>query len=207
MSDPVSIAVLAGGQSRRMGRDKAFLDVGGRPVIERVLDKVAPLTDDLFISANEPQKYEHLGLRLVADIYPNKAALGGIYSVIHAAHHHHVLIVACDMPFLNVALLQHLISLAPTAEVVIPLISPLQPEPLHAIYSKSCLPAIETRLQANQLQIIGFFDRVSVRYVDRDEVARLDPEFYSFINLNTPEEWRKGQAIVQTQADRPANRP
>ncbi len=129
----VSVAVLAGGQSRRMGQDKAFLEVGGRPVIERVLAQVKPLSDDLFISANAPQKYARFGLPIVPDIYSDKAALGGLYSVIHAARHNHVLVVACDMPFLNVALLQHLIDLAPTADVVVPLIDPPQPETLHAV--------------------------------------------------------------------------
>ena len=197
----ISVAVLAGGQSRRMGQDKAFLEIGGLPVIERVLATVRSLTDDLFISANAPQKYIPFGLPIVPDIYPDKAALGGLYSAIKAARHPHVLVVACDMPFLNVALLQHLVELAPTADIVIPLIDPPQPETLHAVYSKNCLPAIETRLLANKLRIIGFFEDVSVRYVERAEVAQFDPHFHSFVNINTPEEWEKVQAITQAQED------
>ncbi|MBI1877241.1 MAG: molybdenum cofactor guanylyltransferase [Chloroflexi bacterium] len=193
----VSVAILAGGQSKRMGRDKAFLKVGGCPVIERVLAQVGPLTDDLFISANSPEKYAHLRLPIMPDIYPDKAALGGLYSVIRAARHNNVLVVACDMPFLNAALLQYMIDLAPTADVIVPLISPPQPETLHAIYSKNCLPAIERRLLANQLRLIGFFDDVSVRYVERAEIASFDPEFRSFTNMNTPEEWQKVEAIAQ----------
>lgn len=194
----VSVAILAGGQSKRMGRDKAFLEVGGQPVIERVINRVRGLTNDLFISANEPEKYVRFNLPLVADIYPDKAALGGMYSVIQAARHPHVLVVACDMPFLHVGLLQHLVELAPTADIVIPLINPPQPETLHAVYSKACLPAIERRLLTNQLRIIGFFEEVSVRYLERAEVAKFDPQFYSFLNMNTPEEWEKVQAIAKT---------
>ncbi|MEW5960916.1 MAG: molybdenum cofactor guanylyltransferase [Chloroflexota bacterium] len=194
----VSIAVLAGGQSTRMGQNKAFLPVGGRRVIERVLDVVAPLTDDLFIGANSPEEYREFGLRLAPDVYPNKAALGGIYSAIHAAQHSRVLVVACDMPFLKGALLQYLIELAPTAAVVVPLIEPGQPETLHAIYSKACLPAIEPRLLANRLRIIGFFEEVPVRYVARAEVAQFDPHFHSFLNMNTPAEWARVQAIAAT---------
>ncbi len=186
----VSIAVLAGGQSKRMGQDKAFLDVGGRRVIERVLATVSPLTDDLFISTNSAEQYAEFGLRLVPDFYPDKAALGGIYSVIHAARYDSVLVVACDMPFLNADLLKYLIELAPLADVIAPVIEPPQPETLHAVYSKRCLPAIETRLLANKLRVIGFFDEVSVRYVDRAEIARFDPHFYSFVNMNTPSEWQ-----------------
>ncbi len=192
----VSIAIMAGGQSKRMGRDKAFLNVGGRRVIERVLARVKPLTDDLLLSTNFPQKYQEFGLRMVPDIYPDKAALGGIYSAIHAARHSHLLVVACDMPFLNVALLEYLIELAHTADVIVPLVDPPQPETLHAVYSKSCLPAIQSRLLANRLRIIGFFEDVTVRYVEREEIAQFDPHFYSFINMNTPEEWRQVQQLA-----------
>jgi molybdopterin-guanine dinucleotide biosynthesis protein A len=192
----VSIAILAGGQSKRMGRDKAFLEVGGRPVIERVIGQVQTLTDDLFISANSPDKYVHLGLPLVPDVYPDKAALGGLYSVIRAARHAHVLVVACDMPFLKIALLQYLIELAPQADVIVPLINPPQPETLHAVYSKNCLAAIERRLLADQLRLIGFFADVTMRYVERDEIIKFDPELHSFVNMNTPEDWQKVQAIA-----------
>ncbi|MFN8456993.1 MAG: molybdenum cofactor guanylyltransferase [Anaerolineae bacterium] len=193
----ISIAILAGGQSRRMGQDKAFLPVGGRPVIERVIAAVTPLTDDLFISANTPDKFAPYGLSVVPDVYPDKAALGGIYSVIGAARHGHVLVVACDLPFLNVALLQHLIDLASTADVIAPLIQPPQPETLHAVYSRNCLLPIQKRLLANQLRVIGFFEDVSVRYVGREEVAQFDPNFHSFINMNTPQDWQRVQELAQ----------
>lgn len=193
----VSIAILAGGQSKRMGRDKAFLEVGGRPVIERVITKVEPLTDDLFISTNSPEKFKKFGLRMVADVYPDKAALGGIYSAIRAALHHRVLIVACDMPFLNYDLLRYLISMAASADVVAPIIEPPQPETLHSIYNKSCLSAIEPRLLQNKLRIIGFFDDVTVRYVNRREVSQFDPDFYSFLNMNTPKDWQKIKQIAE----------
>jgi molybdopterin-guanine dinucleotide biosynthesis protein A len=182
-----------------MGQDKAFLEVGGQPVIERVISRVAPLTDDLYICTNSPQQYARFGLRLEPDVIPNKAALGGIYSAIHAARQSHVLIVACDMPCLNVSLLQHLISLAPTADVVAPLINPPQPETLHAVYSKGCLPAIRPRLLADKLRIIGFFDDVTVRYVEADDVTRFDPKFRSFTNMNTPADWQSVSERVDVE--------
>ena len=193
----VSIAILAGGQSKRIGRDKALLEVGGSPLIERVLVRVKPLTDDLFISVNSPEKYKQFGLRTVTDVYPNKAALGGIYSAIKAARYDNVLILACDMPFLNIDLLKHLMKLAPTADVVAPLIEPFQPETLLTVYSKNCLPIIESRLLANRLRIVDFFDEVSARYVEQDEVAKFDPDFHSFINVNTLADWQKVQAIAE----------
>jgi molybdopterin-guanine dinucleotide biosynthesis protein A len=195
----VSVAVLAGGQSKRMGQDKAFLEVGGEAVIERVLARVQSLTDDLFINTNSPEKYKRFGLRLVADVYPDKATLGGIYSSIQAAYYPHVLIVACDMPLLNLKLLGYLADLAGSADVIAPMIHPPQPETTHAVYNKACLPAIKSRLEQNRLKVIGFFDDVSVRYVDRAEVATFDPHFYSFINMNTPEEWQQVNKLVEQQ--------
>jgi molybdopterin-guanine dinucleotide biosynthesis protein A len=192
----ISVAILAGGKSTRMGRDKAFLEVGGEMVIDRVIAQVRPLTDDLFINTNTPAQYERFQLRIEQDVYPGRAALGGIFTAIHAARYQHVLVVACDMPFLNRKLLRYLANLAPTADVVIPLISPPQPETLHAIYGKACLPAIEPRLQANRLRIIDFFDDVSVNFIERRDVARFDPEFRSFINLNTPDDLEKARRLA-----------
>ncbi|MCB0194680.1 MAG: molybdenum cofactor guanylyltransferase [Anaerolineae bacterium] len=193
----VSIAILAGGQSKRMGQDKAFLQVGGKPVIERVLESVQSLTDDLFISTNTPNHYQQYGLRLVGDIYPDKAALGGLFTAIHAARHPHVLVVACDMPFLNADLLQYLITLADSADVVVPVINPPQPETMHAVYSKACLAPIEARLLKDRLKIIGFFEDVEVRTIERSDIEKIDPHLYAFVNMNTPEEWEQVQKIAK----------
>jgi molybdopterin-guanine dinucleotide biosynthesis protein A len=190
-----SVAILAGGQSRRMGQEKAFLTIGGRPVIQRVLWSIADLSDDLLIVTNAPDMYRHLGQRMVSDVYPGKGALGGIYTAIHAARHSHCLVVACDMPFLNTDLLSHLMTLSPDFDVVIPLIRDF-PETMHAIYGKTCLEPIERRLSADQLKIISFFDDVRVHYVPREEVARYDPAFHSFLNMNTPDDWQKLQRLA-----------
>jgi len=195
----VSVAILAGGQSKRMGRDKALLAAGGQLLIERVINQVKALSDDLFISTNSPEKYAQFGLRCVVDVYPGKAALGGIYSALLAAQHPYVLVVACDMPLLNTALLQYLIDLAPTADAVIPIIDPPHPEALHAVYSKKSIPAVETHLQKNDLQVLHVFDDISVRYVERKEMAPFDPEFLSFVNVNTPDDLEKFRASLNSR--------
>jgi molybdopterin-guanine dinucleotide biosynthesis protein A len=192
----VSVAILAGGQSRRMGRDKAVLPVGGRPVIERVIECVMPLSDDVTIITNTPEKYHHLGYRMESDVYPGKGSLGGIYTAIHMARYSYCLVVACDMPFLNPNLLQHLMTLTSGFDVVIPCIKDF-PETMHAIYGKGCLEPIERRLLADQLKIVAFFEDVRVRYVERDEVARFDPNFYSFLNMNTPGDWEQVQRLAE----------
>jgi len=191
----ISVAILAGGQSRRMGQDKALLPLGGRLVIEWVFERVMPLSSDLIIIANTPAKYRHLGYRVVGDVYPGKGALGGIYTAVHAARHPHCLIVACDMPFLNTDLLRYLVSLAPGFDVVVPRIEGF-PETTHAVYGKGCLEPIRQRLLADELRIIGFFDEVRVRYVERDDVARFDSSFGSFLNMNTPDDWERVRQMV-----------
>jgi molybdopterin-guanine dinucleotide biosynthesis protein A len=194
----ISVAILAGGQSRRMGQDKAFLPLGGRPVVERVLERVVTLSDDVTIVTNKPDKYRHLGCQVVSDVYPDKGALGGIYTAIHAARYSHCLVVACDMPFLDAGLLRYLMGLVPGFDVVIPRIEEF-PETLHAIYGQKCLEPIRRRLLAGRLKIIGFFTDVRVRYVERDDVARFDPTFRSFLNMNTPADWKRLQQLVSEE--------
>ncbi|UCC88043.1 MAG: molybdenum cofactor guanylyltransferase [Anaerolineales bacterium] len=191
-----SVAILAGGQSRRMGQDKAFLPVGGRPVIERVLERVTPLSDDLMLVVDVPMKYGHLGQRMVVDVLPGKGALGGIYTSIHAARHQHCLVVACDMPFLNADLLDHMASLAIGFDVVIPRIKEF-PETMHALYGKRCLQPIRGCLEVGRLKIVSFFDQVRIRYVERDDVARFDPDFRSFLNMNTPADWARLRELAE----------
>lgn len=203
----ISVAILAGGQSLRMGQDKAFLLVAGRPVVEHVIQCVASLSDDLAIITNEPEKYRQYVsplddsaqagpmIRMVPDVYPGKGSLGGIYTAVYAARYSRCLVVACDMPFLNPDLLRYLMSLTSGSDVVIPRIKAF-PETMHAIYSKKCLLPIERRLLAGRLKVVGFFDDVRVRYVESDDVARFDPNFRSFLNMNTPADWEYVQQLA-----------
>ena len=189
------MAILAGGLSRRMGQDKALLPLGQRLVIEWVLERVVTLSDDVTLITNTPDKYGHLGYPMIEDVYPGKGALGGIYTGIQAALYPYCLMVACDMPFLNTELLRYLVDLAPGFDVVVPCIRQF-PETLHAVYGKECLEPIRRRLFADQLKIVGFFDDVKVRYVERDDVARFDPTFRSFLNMNTLDDWERVQRMV-----------
>ena len=189
----VTVAILAGGKSSRMGRDKSFVELNGRFLIHHVLDQVANLGDELILITNKPDDYTFLGLPMFADVYPNHGSLGGIYTAVYHASHPHTLVVACDMPWLKRPLLQHMLNQRHTADVVVPRWDKY-PEPLHAVYSKACLPAIEEKLQAQQLKITSFFGRVSVHFVERDTIAQFDPAGQSFTNLNTPDELQGAQA-------------
>jgi molybdopterin-guanine dinucleotide biosynthesis protein A len=183
----LTVAIMAGGQSSRMGTDKSFVLFEGRPMIENVLDTVSGLGDETLLITNKPDEYEHLNLSMVSDVYPGLGPLGGIFTAVHAASHPHTLIVACDMPWLNRPLLEYMISLRQTADVVVPRWEKF-PEPLHAIYSKACLDPIEEKLKAKMLKITVFFGQVDVRFVEREEIERFDEDGRSFANINSPQD-------------------
>lgn len=195
----VSGIVLAGGRSSRLGMDKSLINVNGRPLIAQVVATLASLSDEVIIVTNSPEKYRHLGAKLVGDVYPGKGALGGIYSGLKAAAHTHSLVVACDMPFLNLALLRYMVLLAWEHDVVIPRIDGL-PEPLHAIYSKNCLEPIDRLLARGGLKIVDFFPEVRVRYIEEDEVDVFDPQHLSFFNVNTPGDLEEMRKLVSKRA-------
>jgi len=191
----ISCIVLAGGQSHRLGTDKAFLQIGGQVLIEGILEKMVRVGDEVIIVTNSPQEYGYLEARLVGDVYPGKGSLGGIYSGLRAAHSDYSLVVACDMPFLNLKLLRYMILLSPGHDVVIPRVGGMT-EPLHAIYSKKCLQPIERLLSAGGFKIIDFFHEVRVRYVEEQEIKLFDPQCLSFFNINTPEDLEKAGNLM-----------
>jgi molybdopterin-guanine dinucleotide biosynthesis protein A len=194
---PASAVVLAGGESRRLGQDKSLLILDGQPLLVRTLDRLAAVSDDLIVVTNTPQRYQHLHLaaRLVRDERPGVGSLMGIYSGLKAARHDRALVVACDMPFLSLPLLRHLLTRDPACDVVIPRLGDW-PEPLHAVYDKACLPAIERVLARGRRQIVAFFDQVCLCEVTAAEIDRLDPRHLSFVNVNTIEDWARVQALA-----------
>jgi len=182
--------ILAGGKNLRMGRNKAFLEIDGRRIIDRTKDLFLEVFDEVLLVTNSPLDYLALDLRLVSDLIPDKGSLGGIYTGLFHASHPHAFVAACDMPFLNRPLIGHLAQLAPKFDIVIPKTNDgLQP--LHAVYSQSCLPFMEDLLRRDNLKIIDFFPRVNVREVRADEILPYDPELKTFLNVNTPEDLQK----------------
>lgn len=193
----ISAVVLAGGQGRRLGRDKAFLPLNGRPLIAWTVDKLSDLSDDVIVVTNRPASYRQLDLpvRLVHDEQPGVGALMGLYSGLKAASHRYAVVVACDMPFLSVPLLRHMVTLVSGYDVVIPRLGSWQ-EPLHSIYGDLCLPAIERQLDLGRRKIISFFPEVRVRYVGDAEIEQFDPEHRSFLNINTPDDWNRVESVL-----------
>jgi len=193
---PITGVILAGGKSSRMGQNKALMSLGGKRLVDRVVEVMRSVFNDLLMVTNTPDVYAELGVPMVQDVWPEKGSLGGVYSAIHHVATPYCLVVACDMPFLRTAVLRYLITQMADYDVVVPdVLGELQT--LHAIYSKACLQPIERRLETHRLRIVGFFPEVRVRTVTASELEPYDPELLAFQNLNTPEEFQTAEQRLQ----------
>ena len=195
----VSSIILAGGKSRRLGRDKAIEPVGGEPLIARVVARLSQVSEQTVVVVNSQQRASELPLpesaKIAVDLYPQGGALGGIFTGLDAADGRWGIVVACDMPFLNVELFSLLLSLRDESDAVVPVLAD-RPEPTHAVYSKRCLPYMERKLKADELKIAGFYDEVRVKFVPEEDVDRLDPDRLSFFNINTEKDLQRALALV-----------
>ncbi|HLE28791.1 MAG TPA: molybdenum cofactor guanylyltransferase [Anaerolineales bacterium] len=198
MQHPLTVAVLAGGKSSRMGVDKSFVRVLGRPLIEDILAQVAGIGAETILITNRPDDYRYLGAPLFADVLPDKGALGGIYTALYHSSQPHTLCLACDMPFVVYPLLDYLISLIPTGDAIVPRLAG-EAEPFRAIYAHACLGPIRAALEGGKMRVISFFPGVRVRFVDEPEIDHFDPQRLSFFNVNTPEDLEQARRLATTQ--------
>ena len=187
--------VLAGGESRRMGRDKAFLLLEGIPLIEHVLRSLRAVFPRTIIVTNNPSAYALYDAAVVTDAVPKQCPLAGIYTGLLSSTDKYNFVAACDMPFLNPGLITYMNGLVHGYDIVVPMVSGKHVEPLHAIYSKKLLPVIAKRLQGDERKIQGIFKEARVRYVTETEIDRYDPERRSFKNLNTLEEYKEATCL------------
>ena len=201
----VSGVILAGGESRRLGQHKALLRIGDQTLIERVVEGIAPITAEVIVVVASPQQAAALplppGVQVVSDRYPRCGSLGGIFTGLSASREPWVLLVACDMPFLNPRLLRRLMAMRRDVDAVVPCLKG-QPEPLHALYSKTCLGPMERMLRAGQLKIAPLFEAVRVRYVDEGTIDRIDPDHRSFFNVNSPADVEEALGLLSETACR-----
>ncbi|RPI74693.1 MAG: molybdenum cofactor guanylyltransferase [Desulfobacteraceae bacterium] len=185
----VTGVILVGGQSRRYGCNKALVEVQGVKLIERITAIMIPLFKQVILITNTPHEYEFLNLPMHTDYIKGLGPLGGIYTGLKMMPDEAGFFVACDMPFLNPDLIRHMVDLRQDFDLVVPRLANGFLEPLHAVYQRSCLPAIETLIASKKHQIFLFFSEVRVRYFEMNEIQKIDPERRSFININRPDEW------------------
>lgn len=192
----LSVVIQAGGQSSRMGRDKALVPLADQPMIQHVLARLVGLGDETLVTTNNPDRFEFLDLPLVSDDDPGAGALPGLRTALRAARGDKVLVVACDMPFVNRLLLEYLITLSTQADVVVPRWNDRY-QTMQSVYArKNCLAAVEDALAQGERRMISFYPQVKVRIVSPEEIAEHDPRGRSFFNVNTPEDLLEAERLL-----------
>jgi len=184
----VAGVILAGGRSSRMGRNKALLPYNGKPLIESVYRVMAELFDQVAIVTNNPEEYDFLPCLKIPDIHVGKGSIAGIHAGLQWSPEERIFVAGCDMPFLEKELVRHLAALSVNESGVVPC-TPAGFEPLHAIYAKRLLPLLEEALKADRKRIIDLVELMEVKVVSAEDIAAVSPQFRSFINLNTPEDY------------------
>jgi molybdopterin-guanine dinucleotide biosynthesis protein A len=185
----VTGVVLAGGQSRRMGRDKALLELSGETLLERTVHLLSSICGEVLVIGRDASSPATSGACALPDDQPGLGPLGGIATALRALRTERAFFVACDMPLLQPDLIRYLISLTGEADAVVPR-SAYGPQPLHAVYSVACLPAAESCLAEGECAVSTMLARVPTRIVAPDEWLPYDPHGLSFLSANTPDEWQ-----------------
>jgi len=194
-------AVLAGGESRRFGQDKAHVMLAGKPLVAHVVETLESLFEDVLIVTNEPVSYERFDVTVVSDIVRGAGSLGGLLTALVYAKAERCFVVACDMPFLNPALIRRMLERCEGFDVVVPSIrGSLQP--LHAIYSRRCIGPIQERIVQAEFRIFDFYPEVLTLHLEERVCREVDPENRSFANINTQEELTRAQRWIKAQEKR-----
>lgn len=192
----ISGIILAGGKNARMGTEKALLKVGPHFIIEHVSYILRSVSEEIIIVTSEPDKYARYGDRTVKDIIAGHGPLSGIHAGVASAGHHFALVTACDMPFVSAGLAELLVNNAAGYDAVVPFYRGF-PEPLFALYSKSCLKVIEELLRHNLNKITGFYERVKVNFLNEQKMLEAETDLDKiFFNVNTPEDLKKAQTML-----------
>lgn len=194
----LTVVIQAGGESRRMGQDKGLMPFLGQPLVQRVVDRMQPIAQEVIVTTNKPESYHFLGVPLFPDKIPNRGALGGLYTALSAASQPLVAVVACDMPFASPTLLAAERDALDnsTSDIAVPRLSGGL-EPFHAVYRReTCLPLIEAALQADKWRVDAWFGKAQMRFFDEVELRRYDPELLCFLNVNTPEELAEAEKLA-----------
>lgn len=198
----LSCIVLAGGKSSRLGRDKILEKVGGRNLIQRVISCISKLDCEIIVVSEKDkdirQFVDYPKLKTTIDIHPDRGPIGGIHSGLKKSDSFYNLIVAADMPFLNINLLSNMIELADGFDVVLPRLDNFV-EPLHAIYTKDCLLQIENLLSRDISSLLQLFPLLNVKYLDSNNIDRVDPRHLSFLNVNTEADLERARKLVNEE--------
>ncbi len=188
--ESVAGVILSGGKNTRMGANKAFLEVEGERMIDRAVRILREACGEIIIVTNEPLDYLDQDVTVVTDIFKDMGPLAGIHAGLFHATAPRAFVCACDMPYLDAPFIRHLLSLAEGHDIVVPERKG-RPEPLHAIYSRKCLPAIRSLLERDERKVTGFYKGFRVRTVEEAETAPFFGGRDPFFNVNTRDQLRR----------------
>jgi molybdopterin-guanine dinucleotide biosynthesis protein A len=198
MNLDIGYIILAGGKSKRLGRNKLNEVIGGITLINRVINVLSAFDGEIILVTAEdsslPDTFTYAKISKVQDLYPGKGMIGGIITGLSASKNFYNLVVASDMPFLSPALIRYMISNAKGNDLVA-YKNQNELEPLHAIYSKNCLPILE-EIMLKDRRIFELLGQVKVRYLSPAEINQYDPKKISFFNVNTESDLRIAKEIA-----------
>ncbi|OPX43908.1 putative molybdenum cofactor guanylyltransferase [Ruminiclostridium hungatei] len=178
--------ILAGGKNSRMGRKKAFINVEGNTIINRILAIFKEVFSEVIIVSNTPEDFSYTGVKVVTDIIPDKGSLGGLYTGLVNMKYERCFVVACDMPYISKSLVKYIIDI-PRYDIVVPKIEGLY-EPLFACYSRKCANLAKRQVEEGNLRITDIYSYFTVKEIHEDEIRKFDSNMRSLVNINTPED-------------------
>ena len=184
----VSGVILAGGENRRMGSDKSLLPLNGARLIDHIYSKMSEIFEEVIIATNSGDLYKDIPCNKVSDVYDGMGPLAGIHSGLKHASNDRIFVVACDMPFISREVIRNICSHIGSGDVLLPLTHQGH-EPLHALYEKSCLPAIEKVVDMGEKRISSIFDIVKVNEISFQDISNESSDEKSFLNINSPEDY------------------
>jgi molybdopterin-guanine dinucleotide biosynthesis protein A len=197
--EDLCVVVQAGGESTRMGQDKALVFFSGQPLVQRVLERLSLLASELVVTTNRPDDFKFLGVRLAGDIFPGYGSLGGLHTALSAASLPLVAVVACDMPFASAALIEATVQtmIETGCDAVVPR-SEHGLEPFHAVYRKeTCLPLVEAAIRNEKRRVDAWYAQARMLFIPYETVLQYDPSGRAFLNVNTPEELAEAEKIEE----------
>lgn len=175
--------ILAGGKSSRMKFNKAFAEISGQPVINRLINKFTDLFAETIIISNEPELFEPLGRPVYTDIYPRMGPVSGIHSGLYHARYDKAFILGCDVPFINMKLVEYMTNMLGDYDSVVPEIDSYL-QPLAAVYSRRCLPILTACLAENRVKLVRIFEELNALVLGRNELEKFGIVEEIFLNLN-----------------------
>ena len=199
---PVTGVILAGGESSRFDYvNKAFFEIGGESIVERVYKVMRTVFDDIILVANDPIDYLTWDVLIATDIFSCRSSMTGVHTGLFMAETPYIFVCGCDTPFLKKELIEIVLAgLEKTVDIVVPQKANGWFEPLCAVYSRACLQPLEKNLKEKMFDIKRIYREMRIKPIDETVLRRVDPELVSFFNVNTPADLDRAREMISNRS-------